>query len=379
MMSIINSIEYAADLSQLYFLRKEAERVLEILVSAGTLASQICKIVSELNDKVVRRVIQFAENASGVSPCTFAWLGLGSEGRQEQTLFTDQDNAIIFEDIRFSKSNEYFKHLSEEIVYSLNECGIPLCRGNVMATNPKFFGSLQQWKERIDYWINNAELSEAELMDAYIFLDFRSIYGNENLDKDLRRYTNELVANNLAFLRSLAKNIVSIPAPIGFFRNFVVEKTGMYKGMLNIKLYGLVPLITCIKILALQNSLMETNTLDRIEGLAETGVISSEHKEALVQAFETFLTLKIQNNLFDGDRERGFGNYVNPTILTLQQKHRLKGAFLAVSDLQKKMKKALRIEEEWLFTKMGVMASVLYSVLPFLRLRRVFTLLIPGS
>ena len=342
---MICNIEDAADLSQLNLMRQEMEKLLRAVVSVGVMASQVCKIVTEFNDKVVKRVIQFAENACGTSPHTFAWLGLGSEGRREQTLFTDQDNAIIFEDHPSDSAYEYFKHFSERIVQGLNECGIPLCKGNVMATNPKFFGSLSQWKQRTESWVKSADASEAELMDTYVFLDFRSIHGDQALEKELRQHINKLIAKNLFFLKSLAECIVSIPMPIGFFKNFIVEKTGKYKDLLNIKLYGLVPLITCIKILSLQHGLLETNTLERIEGLTKKWVISPDHKEALDQAFETLLTLKIQNNLIDINQVKEFDNYVNPANLSLRQKQLLKEAFHSVAELQKKTKEALSIEE----------------------------------
>jgi CBS domain-containing protein len=344
-LSLMRNIEDAADLSQLNLMRREVEKLLRVLIPGGAMTSRACKIVSEFNDKVVKRVIQFAEDACGQSPYPFAWLGLGSEGRREQTLFTDQDNAIIFADCASDHTHEYFKRLSERIVQGLNECGIPLCKGNVMATNPKFFGSLSQWKDRTASWISNTYANEAELMDTYVFLDFRSIHGDQALEKELRRHINELIGKNLFFLKSLAECIVSIPMPIGFFKNFIVEKTGKYKDWLNIKLYGLVPLITCIKILSLQQGLMETNTLERIEGLTEKGVISPDHKEALDQAFETLLTLKIQNNLIDINQGNEFGNYVNPADLSLRQTQLLKEAFRAVFQLQKKTKEALNVEE----------------------------------
>ena len=345
-LSLIRNIEDAADLSQLNLMRQEVEKVLRVLMSDGATASQACKIVSEFNDKVVKRVVRFAEDACGPPPCAFSWLGLGSEGRREQTLFTDQDNAIIFEDLPSDHTHEYFMRLSERVVQGLNECGIPLCKGNVMATNPKFFGSLSQWKERTASWIKNTDLTESELMDTYVFLDFRSIHGDQALEKGLRQHTNELITKNTFFLKSLAESIVSIPMPIGFFKHFIVEKAGKYKDRLNIKLHGLVPLITCMKILSLQHGLMETNTLERIEGLTNKGVISPDHKEALEQAFETLLTLKIQNNLVDIDEGKDFGNYVNPANLSLRQKQLLKEAFWAVSELQKKTKESLKIEEQ---------------------------------
>ena len=238
------------------------------------------------------------------------------------------------------------RRLSERIVQGLNECGIPLCKGDIMATNPKFFGSLSDWKDRTASWIKNPDLSESELMDTYVFLDFRSIHGDQNLEIELKKHTNTLVSKYSFFLKTLAESIVSIPLPIGFFKNFIVEKTGKYKDRLNIKLYGLVPLITCTKILALQQGLMETNTLERIEGLMEAKVISIDHKEALGQAFETFLTLKIRNNLADIDQGKDFGSYIDPKDCSTRQKQLLKEAFWAVSELQKKTKEALKVEEQ---------------------------------
>ncbi len=345
-LSLIRNIEDATDLSQLNLMRQEVEKVLRVLMSDGATASQACKIVSEFNDKVVGKVIRIAEDICGTPPCSYAWLGLGSEGRREQTLFTDQDNAIIFNDPPNDRTKEYFMRLSGRIVQGLNECGIPLCKGNVMATNPTFFGSLRQWKERTASWVTNTDVSEEQLMDTYVFLDFRFIHGDRTLEKELRQYTNELIAKNHFFLKSLTESIVSIPMPIGFFKHFIVEKTGKYKDRLNIKLYGLVPLITCTKILALQHGFEETNTLERIECLVNGGVISTDFKENLEQAFQILLALKIKNNLVDIERGIDFGNYVNPAELSLRQKQLLKEAFWTVSELQKKTKEALKVEEQ---------------------------------
>ena len=115
---------------------------------------------------------------------------------------------------------------------------------------------------------------------------------------------------------------------------------------MNIKLYGLVPLITCAKILSLHHGLMETNTLERIEGLANVGVISADLREALEQTFQVLLKLKIENNLIDIDEGKDFGNYVNPADLSLPQKQLLKEAFWAISELQKKTKERLKVEEQ---------------------------------
>jgi CBS domain-containing protein len=347
-LSLLRNIENTSDLFQLDIMRGEVEKVLRELMADGALASHACKIVSEFNDKVVRRVIAFAVEACGPPPCAYAWLGLGSEGREEQTLFTDQDNAIIFDNHQSNGAAEYFKTFSDFVVNGLNQCGIPLCKGNVMATNPKFFGNMKEWKAKTSKWIMSQDLDENDLMDTYVFLDFRSLHGEPALEKDLRMHVLKLIKENPLFLKSLAQAIVSIPMPIGFFKNFIVEKSGEHKDRLNLKLYGLVPLVTCLKIMALQYGIAETNTLERIKALGNLQAITTDQQEALIQAFETFLTLKIRNNLADIDQGKSFGNFVKPTEFSTRQKQILKEAFWAVSELQKTTQNALKITPQGL-------------------------------
>jgi CBS domain-containing protein len=344
-LSLLRNIEGAPDFTQLNSMRGEVERVLKALVADGALASQTCKIVSEFNDKMVRRVIRLVEEGLGAPPCGYAWLGLGSEGRREQTLITDQDNAILFEESSKEEVRPYFSAFSIRIVEGLSRCGFPLCKGGVMANQPKFFGDLGEWKQRTGRWAQPLDLGGENLSDIYTFLDFRALSGDGGLEKELRSYVLSLIRENPAFLRSLAQGVISIPIPIGFFKSFIVEKSGKYKNRLNLKLYGLVPLVTYLKLLALDRGIVETNTLERIKALCAEDVLSSDQGEFLEQAFETFLTLKIRNNLNEVEQGREYGNYIDPAELSTRQKQLLKEAFLAVSQLQKTTRSIFKIEE----------------------------------
>ncbi len=344
-LSLVKNIEAAQDLPELDRMRREVEKVLRALIADGALASHACKIVSELNDRMVNRVIKLAESTIGTPPSPYAWLGLGSEGRREQTLVTDQDNALIFSGPSSDEKLRYYDALARWIVDGLNKCGFPLCKGQVMATNPKYFGTLEDWKHRTAVWIGASSLPEKDLVDVYVFLDFRAIHGNTGLERSLREHVVALIKDNQAFTQSIAANIVSVPVPLGFFKNFVVEKSGQYKNTVNLKNYGLLPLTTCIKILSYHMGILETNTLERINALCGKGVFTADQAEFLVQAFETFLTLKIRNNLSDVEGGRDFSNRIDPATLTTKQKQLLKEAFLAVSQVQKVTKDFLRISE----------------------------------
>ncbi len=346
-LSLIRNIEEAKSFTVLNSLRQDVEGVLRVLVTDGAIASHACKIVSELNDRVVKRVIRLSEESLGTPPAPYAWLGLGSEGRKEQTLVTDQDNAILFDVPAGGEgepaTQEYFRALSENIVNGLNQCGFPLCKGNIMATNPRYFGSLSSWKSKASNWIQVSAEKGLDLVDIYTFLDFRVVYGSEALEEALKEHVFGKFRRNTASLRMLAEPIVSIPVPLGFFKNFVVEKNGKYKNTVNIKVNGLLPLTTCVKLLAFYGEITEVNTLERIRALTKKGLIPSDRSEFIEQAFETFLALKIHNNLDNLDQGRDFSNNINPAALGTRQKQLLKDSFLAVSEIQKITRDVLRV------------------------------------
>lgn len=348
-LSLIRNIEDARSFDELNLLRQDVESVLRVLIGDGAVASHACKIVSELNDRIVRRAIRLSEKTLGAAPIPYAWLGLGSEGRKEQTLLTDQDNAILFDSPGNSEkarsAEEYFKALSDRVVNGLSECGFPLCKGNIMATNPRYFGDLSSWKEKTARWISISAEKGEDLVDIYTFLDFRAVYGSEILEEALRSHVIGEFRKHTYALRMLAQPIVSIPIPLGFFKNFLVEKNGKYKNTVNIKTHGLLPLCTCVKLLAFFGEVAEVNTLERIRGLAEKGIIPADRSEFFEQAFETFLALKIHNNLNNLDQGRDFSNNINPALLGTKQKQLLKDSFLAVSEMQKITKDVLRVAD----------------------------------
>jgi CBS domain-containing protein len=344
-LSLLRNIETAPVMTQLHQMQSDVEKVLRALITDGAQALQACKIVSELNDKIVKRVIELTEKECGPPPCAYAWLGLGSEGRKEQTLFTDQDNAIIFSNNCDSQGLSYFQEFSRKVVHYLNQCGIPLCKGEVMATNPTFFGNLETWKTRVEKWISSPVLDEKDVRDSIILLDYRILYGEAKLEKELKAGILNLIKKHPSFLKIISKDIVSTSMPIGFFKNFIVEKGGEHKNRLCLKTYGLMPLVTCTKVLAYQNGITKTNTIERLKALAQAGIVSVDQQENLEQAQETLLTLKIKNDIKGIDEGKEFGTHINPSELSVRQKQLLKEAFWTVSELQKIAKNRLKVDE----------------------------------
>ncbi len=345
-LSLLRNIDAAATGAELNRCRNDVEGVLRALMRDGALASQTCKIVSELNDRIVRRAVELAEKSCGEPPCPYAWMGLGSEGRKEQTLLTDQDNALVYRGPATKTTEDYFSRFCAAVVQGLADAGFPLCKGLVMATNEKYRGDLAAWKTRTADWVNSSDIDRKDAMDAFVFLDFRSNAGDRELERELRNHIFSLIRSHTLFLRGLARLIVEVPIPLGFFKHFIVEKNGEHKNRVNIKTYGLVPLVTCLKLMAWHEGVAETNTLGRISVLASKGLLSSDAAEFLEQAFETFLTLRIKSHLSDREQGRDASNYLDPALLSMRQKQLLKEAFLAVSELQKKTKEVLDISDQ---------------------------------
>jgi CBS domain-containing protein len=263
---------------------------------------------------------------------------MGSEGRKEQTLKTDQDNAIIIEDVNAASRQEvmeYFTAFGELVCNWLDEAGYALCKGDVMAKNPKWCQPLGTWKKYFSEWIHKAE-PEA-LLQASIFFDFRGAYGDMTLIDGLRRHLFNSLDGWPGFFRHLTENALFFTPPIGFFRNFLVESKGEHRDTFNIKA-AMQPVVDYARIYALRHRIDETNTFERLNQLLSQKKISAqEHNELntaysylMQQRFVTQVKAVITENS-DPD------NYVNPKTLSQIEQTMLKEIFKRIEKFQAKL------------------------------------------
>jgi CBS domain-containing protein len=251
---VLEGIDTRTTIDGLAAFRSQVDRITASLVADGALASQITGIITEFNDRITRRVVQLCQDAMGPPPAPYAWLGLGSEGRKEQTLTTDQDNALLLDDRAGAgkEAREYFRRLADKAVYALDRCGFKMCLGRIMANQPKWSGSLDDWRERIQSWVD--EPTPRRARDIMTFLDFRGIFGDMGLVETLRRQTIRVFADNPRFLTPVAEDTLSKGPPLGLFKGFIVEKSGEHKGRLNLKAQGTLILIDCLRVLAVRRA-----------------------------------------------------------------------------------------------------------------------------
>jgi CBS domain-containing protein len=340
--ALIRQIHQAPDLDQLVVIHKDITRTMKVMLERGGQAKEICELITQLNDHLAYKIIRLGEEAlvrqgRGSPPVEYIWMALGSEGRQEQTLSTDQDNALVFADVEPSRESEvqaYFLDLAEQVVSGLERCGFPRCTGDMMASNPKWCQPLRTWKDYYRKWITTRDLSAQDILISSIFFDHRTIYGPEDFLKELTLVIKEAVGQSRTFLPNMALRSLETRPPLGFFNRLIVEKSGEYKNMLNLKLHGFIPLVDAVRILALEQSLTKTNTLERIQGLTDKGVFPGDDGRDLYESFNLLMLLRFRHHLDQMNRGRRLDNYINPSALTQIQRSMLKSAFKAIDRLQ---------------------------------------------
>jgi len=340
--AVIKGIQQATSIEQVVLIRRNIDLAMNVILEHGGMAKDICELITTLNDHLTQRLIVLAEEAMvregyGRPPVPYAWLALGSEGRREQTLRTDQDNALIFADNSSESEEEvrrYFLNLSEKVISGLERCGFPRCKGGVMAVNPKWCQPLHVWKEYFRHWILDVDYPAEEVLATFVFFDCRPIYGQYDLAVQTARHISELLEEGNSFAREMAKTAILHKTPLGFFKRLVVEKSGEHKNKLNLKLNGLTPLVDAIRTLALDQKVLDTNTLDRISALVEKESLTAAEADDLRDAFNVIMLTRVRHHV-DVLRQGGVpDNYVNPDELSIIQRTMLKEAFKTIDRLQ---------------------------------------------
>lgn len=303
------------------------------LLDAGARVSDIGRVVAVAHDQLQVRLLRDAEAALGPPPRPYAWLALGSEGRLEQTLRTDQDSALVYGDGPADAAVEgYFAALAERVVAALVDCGFPRCPGDVMATNPRWRQPLAVWQAQFERWIGTP--SEEALLQSAIFFDYRRLHGELDAEAALRPIIRQAPAQRV-FLGRLARAALRQPAPLGFFRQLVTERGAGRGDVLDLKLRGTAMVVDLARLFALQAGVATTSTLGRLRDAAGAGALAAESADELAAAFELISLLRLRwqhEQLLRGDLP---SNQVAVDRLTPLERRELKEALRAVATAQR--------------------------------------------
>jgi CBS domain-containing protein len=335
-LSLTKDIESQQTIEGLIPVSKKINSIVGLLLKEGARASNITKIITEINDRLVRKVLECSERKHGKPPVPYCWIVFGSEGRKEQTFKTDQDNAIVYgdpsDDAEADAAKNYFPAFAESVRDGLLRCGFPPCPANYMASNPQWCQPLKVWKKYFTSWI--ATPTPDAVLHALAFFDFRPMYGEASLAESLRDFLNTILKDQKVFLGYLANMAIKNSPPIGFLKSFVVEKDGEHKDELNLKIKGLAPLIDIVRLFSLERGVKETSTLERIEMLRSKHTIVEEYADDFEHAFEFIMLLRIHHQYQQISGGQKPDNFINPNRLSNLEKRSIKEAFQLISKVQ---------------------------------------------
>jgi CBS domain-containing protein len=334
---LVKQIKRAESAEELKAVRLNLSKLIQNALSENIPIAHLCQIVGEINRAITSRAIELSINKIGEEPAVaFAWLNIGSQGRKEQLLLTDQDNALVFEDVaeeRYSDVKKYFIELADEVTSILNIVGYEFCPADMMASNPLWCKSLKEWNAQYNTWIHSP--AEKGILMCSIFFDYDFVYGDKELVDSITANILKNVDKNQIFFAYLGRDALKNPAPLGFFRQFLVEKDGEHKDTFDVKSRGLMPLIDAARLLSLNQKITGmNNTLARFKELAVLEPQNAATYEACSEAFSVLLKFRTQ----EGFVSDSGGRYLDLNKLTKLDKVKLKNAFHPISDVQEILK-----------------------------------------
>jgi PAS domain S-box-containing protein len=283
---LVKKIEKAELVSQLQSLYDKLPGILTLLISQDSHSRNIAQISASISDAITKRVVELAIEKTGPPPVKFAFISLGSKGREEETLKTDQDNAIIYHGQYSEDVNEYFLQLADKITGWLNNIGYEYCMGKVMASNPKWCQPASQWKEYFREWVENSD--PESILDSSIFFDLRFVYGDKSLVDDLKNEIVKIIDSKAVFFTHLAKSVN---------RSKVVAFSEKHK-TIDLK-KAMLPVVGFARIYALKNNINETNTVSRLKNISDKANLNKSFIQEIIEAYEylMFLRFRLQTTM----------------------------------------------------------------------------------
>ena len=315
---------------------RDLPELIRKLIIADTRADEVGSIITSVTDSMTKKLLQLGIEEYGTPPCGFAWLAFGSQGRQEQMLGSDQDNALIISDQMKPEDDAYFAKLARFVNDGLDRCGLRYCPGEIMAMTDKWRQPLRVWKSYFSSWIEEPE--PKALMHSSIYFDMRHIEGDITLTQELQQVVLEKAQKNTIFLAMMTENSLLHSPPLGFFKTFVLEKDGDHNPILDLKPRGTIPIVDIARNYSLAEGIDKINTLDRLHAIKQTGALSGQMVENLLDAYEFIAGIRLESQGRQYSAGKEVNNHVDPNALSALVRHQLKDAFAVVRDAQQAMR-----------------------------------------
>ena len=325
-----------ADLAALQAAAEQVRRLAGSLHGQGVAARQLTELISHLNDVLTVRLVELTAARHGLELDRACWLAFGSEGRGEQTVATDQDNGLVFDSASPEADRPVWLAFARDVNEALAACGYPLCRGNVMASNPACCLGVDEWCERFEHWI--AHGSPEDLLNASIYFDLRPLAGNATLARPLREHIAQRAAQVPRFIKQMADNALRSAPPLDWLGGIATHEVDG-RSVLDLKFHGTALFVDAARLYALAQGVPEVNTRRRFEAVGGTLKASAREREGWIGAFEFLQMLRLRTQLqpAGGSLPPAQANLIEPSSLNDVDRRTLKECLGIARRLQQRM------------------------------------------
>lgn len=331
--NISSAIRTAGDVTTLVTCAKDIRHFAKNLLGQGVQARQLTALISHLNDLICERLVLIHAEQHRIDLKSFAWLALGSEGRGEQTIATDQDNALVFVSADPESERDQYLNFAKEVNLALDACGYPLCKGQVMASNPKICLSDAEWLERFSHWIEHG--SPEDLLNASIYFDFRVVAGHADLVAPMRDLVTRQAQAIPRFIKLLAENSLRMRVPISWHGGIDTQKVEG-KECIDLKMQGTAIVVDAARIYSLAKGITATNTRERLLQVGKALDVPEREYEAWVSAFEFLQMLRLSIQI-EGSSTAGNPNMIEYASLNDIDRRILKESIKTIRTLQQRL------------------------------------------
>lgn len=338
---LMREIEEAVTLEELKGLHQRVQGLVRHLLGTGVHIRDMVRLIAHLNDRIVIRLIDLlrAERWAGLTE-KFAFVVLGSEGRSEQTLTTDQDNALVYADDLTAEEVRQLEEFSTVLIDSLIAIGVPSCPGGIMAKNAPWRRSLQQWRTVLDQWFGTP--TPDNILNVSMFSDLRMLSGDPALEQALKEHVAGRLQGNELYLGHMTANLLRFAVPLGWFGRIKTEK-GEHAGRIDLKKAGIFAITEGVKILALGHGVQETGTAVRLERLTERGVFNQKEADDLIASFYALVRFRLRTQVDAISSGRQPDNRITLAELNRMERERLKAALEGVRSFQESLGRRYRL------------------------------------
>jgi CBS domain-containing protein len=307
-------------------------RLLVQLVGGGSAHEVVTRLITDIADTVTRRLLAMAEAELGPAPVPYLWLACGSQGRQEQTGVSDQDNCLMIDDAATEADMAYFAKLAKIVSDGLNACGYVYCPGDMMATNPQWCQRMAVWRGYFRKWVSTPD-PMAQMLASVMF-DLRPIGGTASLYTDLQAEVLDMAAKNSIFVAHMISNSLKHTPPLGLLRGFATIRSGEHKNHIDLKMNGVVPVVDLGRVYALIGELPAVNTRARLEAAVDAGVISASGGRDLIEAYDLIAQGRLEHQARRVKGGEKPDNFIAPSELSDFERSHLRDAFVVVRTMQ---------------------------------------------